>query len=442
MHSLASKLTLAFLLVGITGTLLVALAVTRSTQREFDRFLQNRYETDLVEELGRFYAQTNSWENITAIVARGRRRSQIEMLPVTVIDTTGKVIYSQRGTPEISPQQREDAAPITVNGAVVGYAILDTTNLPWVAPGPSPEALFLGRVRGATILGVASAIGVALLLGFLLARTLTRPLRELTSATRSLTQGHLGAQVSVQSQDELGELALSFNQMSADLARSAQQRRQMTADIAHDLRTPLSVILGYAEALSDGKIKGDPDIYAVIHGEAQHLQRLIEDLRLLSLADAGELTLNRQSVSPHTLLQRAFAAHIISAEERGVALTLAPAAELPAVFVDPERIAQVLNNLVSNALRHTPAGGQIRLWAKATANAVILHVEDTGEGITPEHLPHIFERFYRADAARTQSESGLGLAIARSLVQAHGGTISATSTPGRLTTFTVTLPVS
>ncbi len=444
MHSLASKLTLAFLLVGITGTLLVALAVSRSTQREFDRFLQNRYETDLVEELSRFYAQTDSWDGIAAIVTRGRRRSQMEMLPVTVVDSTGRVIFSQRERPnrQISTQEQEDAIPIEVDGAVVGYAILDPNNLPWMDPGPSPEALFLRRVRSATVLGVLGAMGIALLLGFLLARTLTRPLRELTAATRLLTQGKLGAQVSVQSQDELGELALSFNQMSVDLARSTQLRRQMTADIAHDLRTPLSVILGYAEALSDGKLQGGADIYAVIHSEAQHLQRLIEDLRLLSLADAGELSLSRQSISPRTLLHRAFAAHAIAAEEKGVALQLTAADDLPAISVDPSRMAQVLNNLVGNALRHTPAGGEIQLSAQARDGAVEIRVQDSGEGIAPEHLSHIFERFYRADASRTHGESGLGLAIVRSLVQAHGGTISAVSTPGHLTSFTVTLPLS
>jgi signal transduction histidine kinase len=266
--------------------------------------------------------------------------------------------------------------------------------------------------------------------------------RELTAATQVVAQGELGHQVPVRGQDELGELAASFNRMSADLAHSAELRRQMTADVAHELRTPLSLIMGYTEALSDGKLQGSPETFDILHEEAQRLSRLVDDLRTLSLADAGELSLTRRLAAPQALLERAAAAHAAQAQQQSVSLQVEVEQDLPEVEVDPDRIAQVLDNLVSNALRYTPAGGGIVLSAVQQPGSLYIHVRDNGDGIDPEELPHIFERFYRGDKARQkrEGESGLGLAIARSLVQAHGGSISATSEPGAGATFTVQLP--
>jgi signal transduction histidine kinase len=287
-----------------------------------------------------------------------------------------------------------------------------------------------------------AAVALALLVGILLARTLTRPIRDLIDGTRAVAQGDLGHQVAVQTDDELGELGASFNQMSADLAQASAQRRQMTADIAHELRTPLSVILGYTEALQDGKLQGTPETFAVMHKEAQHLNHLVDDLRTLALADAGELPLTPQQVSALDLLERTAAAHQALVKDRGIDLRVQVTEDLPALHVDPERIAQVLGNLVSNALRFTPEGGEILLGARPQQGAVQLLVQDSGEGIAPEDLPHIFKRFYQGDKARAgDGESGLGLAIAKSLVEMLGGEIAAESTPGEGATFIITLPV-
>jgi len=202
-------------------------------------------------------------------------------------------------------------------------------------------------------------VGGIMLLGGVLAYSLTRRLRELTAATKKVAAGQLGYQVEVRSHDEVGELARAFNQMSADLENSNQIRKQMTADIAHDLRSPLSVILGYTEALSDRKIEGSQEIYEVLYQEAEQLNHLIEDLRTLSLADAGELALNKQPVSPKELLVDAARAYQHQAELKKISLRVVTEDHLSKITVDPNRMTQVLSNLLSNALRYTPEGGEI-----------------------------------------------------------------------------------
>ncbi len=446
MHrSLALRLTLAFLLIAVIGTLVAALFFNQRTARQFDQFVYDRYSEDLLQQLETHYRNHGNWDEIGTVAVRGRRPNEFYPAPITLLDAERVVVYSRdykAGEP-LPTQERRTGVPVAVDGETVGWVLINRIETPGIRPD-SEEAAFLASMRWSILIGSGVALLVALLVGILLARTLTRPLRELTEATRALAQGGLGQQVPVRSNDELGELANSFNHMSADLAASVRQRRQMTADIAHDLRTPLSVILGYTEALSDGKIPGSPEIYQVVHSEAQHLQRLIEDLRLLSLADAGELSLNRQPLTAYSVLERAVIAHAVRALDKSIDLRLDAPADLPPLSADPERLAQVFGNLVSNAIRHTPHNGQIILSATQAEGEVRLHVADTGSGIAADDLPFIFDRFYRADSSRSQmtGESGLGLAIARSLVEAHGGRISVESTVGAGTTFTVALPVA
>jgi signal transduction histidine kinase len=230
--------------------------------------------------------------------------------------------------------------------------------------------------------------------------------------------------------------------MSQALARANQARRQMTADVAHELRTPLTVIAGYIESMRDGVLPPTPQRMAVIYAEIEHLQHLVGDLRTLSQADAGELKLNRQPVEPAELLRQTAAAFEHQAAQKGVRLEVAADGAEPAVvWADELRLAQVLDNLLSNALRHTPAGGQVRLGLTRQPSAVTLTVQDTGPGIPPEDLPRVFERFYRADRSRSEDgASGLGLAIAKALVEAHGGSLEARSTLGQGSTFSMRLP--
>ena len=283
----------------------------------------------------------------------------------------------------------------------------------------TPEGNFLLSVSRAIAIGAAAAILLALVLGGVLAQTLTRTLRDLTSATKELAAGNLGHQVEVHSQDELGNLAVAFNQMSSELQRSTELRQQrdalnraMTANIAHDLRSPLSVILGYTEALNDGVLEPTPEMFGIMHTEAQHLNHLIDDLKTLSLVDAGELPLNPQPVAPARLLQRVADAHQIQAGRKNITLEVHVDPALPEIEVDIERMVQVLGNLMSNALRFTPEGGTIDLTGKIahsenstgllTGNQpgltdhVWLQVSDSGPGISPEDLYLIFSSVHIA----------------------------------------------
>ncbi|MFI4982900.1 MAG: sensor histidine kinase, partial [Nevskiales bacterium] len=329
--------------------------------------------------------------------------------------------------------------PVTVNGAVVG-TILAPPNPPGLTP---EETNYLQRTDLALLLASGGALVVAVLVGLLLARTLTHPLQALTQATQRMAGGELGEQVTVRSGDEIGELATAFNQMSRELERAVQARRQMTADIAHELRTPLTVIAGYIESMADGVLAPTPERLAVIYSEIENLQHLVGDLRMLTQADAGELRLQKQPMAAQELMQRAQAAFEHRAEQKGITLEVQPDGDAPPVAVDEIRMAQVLGNLLSNALRYTPAGGRIVLGAAASGDGVDLSVRDTGQGIAPADLPLVFNRFYRADQSRSEDgESGLGLAIVKALVEAHGGTIEAQSQPGQGTTMRIHLPAA
>ncbi len=455
-NSLVTKLTLAFLFIGLTGALLVAEIVHRNTRTAFDQYVVDQARQALVSNLESYYQSNGSWNGLGDFVRQsfhGPSQDGPGNAPFSV-DALGRFVVlgvDQRVVLGRSPFETgkyydspdfAQAIPLAVNGSRVGWLVV---NGPDQRLPAGPERDFLARVNRATVLSALVATGLAILLGGLLALSLTRPLRELTEATGEIARGRLGLQVKIRSQDELGQLATSFNRMSSDLARATQARRQMTADIAHDLRSPLSVISGYAEALDDGKLPGSPEIYEVLHQEAQRLNRLVEDLRLLSLADAGELALTLQRIAPEVLLNRAATRHAIRAGQQQVMLQASPAPGLPEVTVDVERMAQVLDNLILNAFRYTPPGGQIDLRAAAAADGVRLEVQDTGGGISADDLPFIFDRFYRGDKARVQNDepgsgSGLGLAIARSIILAHGGQISVASQVGQGTRFIILLP--
>jgi signal transduction histidine kinase len=286
--------------------------------------------------------------------------------------------------------------------------------------------------------------------GTLAARRITSPLSEMMKAADALAAGDLSARVPVQGSGEFRYLARSFNHMAEALETADRQRRELLADVAHELRTPLTVIQGNLEGLRDGVYEAAPEHVELMLDETHKLSRLVDDLRLLTLAEAGQLPLDLQALDVLQLLADVRDAFACQADEAGVLLTVATPGSLPPLLVDPQRLGQVLGNLVSNALRHTPPGGRVTLGAAvdpAPPAQVRLWVADTGEGIPAEDLPRIFDRFWRGDPARSHEAgagSGLGLAIAKSLIEAQGGRIWAESSgvPGQGTTISCLLPLS
>ena len=306
------------------------------------------------------------------------------------------------------------------------------------------EQDFVDRLRLSLILGGIGGAAIAALVGLAIAGRITAPLREIEAAAKAVAQGDTSRRASVDSDDELGDLAGSFNQMAAVLARQEETRQQFVADVAHELRTPLAVLQGEIEALQDGVTQPTEERLASLHEETEILHRLVEDLRTLSLAEAGELNLVPARERAALVLGRAAAAMVETAARAGVTLVTDLPASLPEINLDSDRIVQVLMNLLSNAIRHTPAGGEVRVAAQVSGESLRVSVSDSGSGIPEEALPHVFDRFYRVDPSRSRDSggSGLGLAIARQLVRMHGGDISARNNDGAGASFGFTLPLS
>jgi signal transduction histidine kinase len=309
-----------------------------------------------------------------------------------------------------------------------------------------PEQAFLSAVTIALWVAGFGAGGLALILGFFFARKIVAPLRRLTVAAEGISQGNLAQRVEVKGQDEVGKLAEAFNQMAQDLSRNEEVRRNLLADIAHELRTPLTVVQGNLEGMLDGVVDPTPEHIASLHEEVSLLSRLVSDLRDLSLADAGQLHLQLVRANLAELVEKALARVQAQADEKGIGLKRDLPGNLPQASLDADRIGQVITNLLTNAVRHTPAGGEItvRVRKDEAAGAIRVSVVDTGSGIAPQDLPYVFDRFYRVDKSRARSSggSGIGLAIVKQLVEAHHGRAWVESTPGKGSTFSFTLPSS
>jgi histidine kinase len=263
-------------------------------------------------------------------------------------------------------------------------------------------------------------------------------------ASRYIAAGHYRERVEVTSQDELGQLARSFNQMAATLEQTESMRRELLANVAHELRTPLASIKGYMEGMIDGVLPTGPDTMQQIYHEADRLQRLVNDLQELSRVEAGAFELKPHSLAITDLVRQTAARLWPQFEEKRVNLNLELLENLPQVMADEDRISQVLLNLVGNALQYTPSGGTVTIAAQIQHEELLVSIHDNGLGIPTEHLPHIFNRFYRVDQSRSRAGggSGVGLTIAKHLVEAHGGQIWASSAgSGQGSVFSFTLPL-
>ncbi len=314
--------------------------------------------------------------------------------------------------------------------------------------GKNTNGLFLSfqeTFREALLWAALAAGLAALIVSLFLSQRVVAPVRAMMTASQRIAAGRYDERVPENSVDELGQLARSFNQMAERLEQVEEMRRRLIGDVAHELRTPLTAIKGSMEGLIDGVLPPTPETYQQIHQEAERLSRLVDDLQELSRVEAGAYELNihpaRLNVLVGTVVKRLRRAF----EEKDIRLVVDLPPDLPPVRADDDRIIQVLTNLLDNARRYTPSGGEVTLRAVRSGREVRVAVQDTGVGIPPEHLPHIFDRFYRVDKSRSRRAggSGIGLTIARHLVEAHGGRIWAESEgEGRGSRFTFTLPIA
>jgi signal transduction histidine kinase len=433
-------------LVLIGALLIIVLAQVLASDRVEQTLLpaQLRASGGVVEALSDYYRTQGSWRDVDEFMRGVQAATPLwsSRLTLTLVDVDGQPIYrNRRGHGGDRPPPPLLSLPIEVDGEPVGSLQISTGGPP--SRGGPPDGLPQQVSRLLLILALGGG-AVGIVVSVLASRSLTAPLRRLAMAAHDIGARQFSRRVPLSGTDEVREVALAFNEMAAQLEGAETLRRTLVADVAHELRTPLSVIQGNLRAILDDVYPLEKAEITRLYTQTRLLSRLVDDLHDLAQAEAGQLSLNRQPTDLATLAAEIVESHGPGAEEAGVTLQLQAQPDLPAITVDPMRLAQVLHNLIANALRHTPTGGTITVGLSAAAGGIQLVVQDTGEGVAPEHLPHLFDRFYRTDRSRTRDTggAGLGLAIVRAIVEAHGGTATVESDgPGRGSRFLLWLPL-
>lgn len=440
------KLTSAFALIIFIGVVVTVWLTSQGTATQFEHFMvANQMVRPAVMQaaLADYYRRHRDWNDLDASfesliftasdgVMTGVFGTMMGMPTnhIQVLNQRGEVVADSEGAAGGAPLTSTPLEhwPIIVDGVLVGELVVEGSLMGAAVVDPAP---LVGSVTRAVFFAAAIAAVAALALAAIFVRQITRPLVDLTHASRRIARGDLRVRLPVKSADEVGELTATFNQMAASLEKQESLRRNLMADIAHELRTPLTGIQGAIEAMQDGVFPADAENLAGLHAEVLLLNRLVDDLRTLANAEAGQLILERTQIDLAELCRRQVNAMQRRADERGIALTINCPAQTQLIEADGQRLNQVLLNLLDNALRHTPASGSVVVSLHADDDHVYVTVADNGAGIPAADLPHVFDRFYRGDRSRTRSTggSGLGLAIARQIVEAHGGCMWVDSPP-------------
>ncbi|MBI1282366.1 MAG: HAMP domain-containing protein [Anaerolineaceae bacterium] len=454
MNRLWVRLSFAFSAVVLIWVIVIILAssvITHSGIRESIVFDDYQSQGGLVDSLERYYAEHGSWANLKSNVALNTEEFAVGQrigLVLIILDRQGNIIYDTSVVPQ-EPRWRDvsqlpNQLPLMSNGQTIGYITLEEPKSPLnVRPG---LARFVIESLSTALVIMALALGIiGLTFGILVSRTLTAPLNRLAEAARAIGAQNLSRRVKVEGTSEVKDMANAFNEMASALEQTETLRRNLVADVAHELRTPLTVLQGNLLAILDEVYPMDNSEVARLYDQTRLLSRLVDDLHELSQADANKLPLELHPVQLDELVNNTAAKFDSLAEAEGVTLKVEMAANMPLVLADSGRLSQVLHNLLNNALVHTSKGGEITIHTDHSADKVSLQVKDTGDGIPPENLPYIFNRFYRVDSSRNRDTggTGLGLAIVKALVEAHGGRINVTSDGkiGQGSTFTVELPI-
>ena len=482
MHSLRFRFFLILFLVAVLAVGVVAYFANRGTTNSFNSYVAENFTRDqqVIKELLTMPIEDGNFEEAQEIAdAFGEAYGR----PIIITGEKGEIILSSEDTviefaPEVEFFQFEGEAiqlnetavthpaTITAYNFIVGPErqieyLVEPDFAQTLPPGfeielppssvntqtqltPTNESRFLGSVSQTFGIATVTAVLLAGVLSLGLTHQILKPIQALTTAAQKMEKGDLSQEVSVRSKDEIGTLAHAFNNMASSLATQEILRRNMVSDVAHELRTPLSNIQGYLEAVQDGILTPDTDLINSLHEESLLLNRLINDLQELSLAEAGQLRLSKQPTDLAEIINQAVKNSQPRAIEHQVLLESELAENLPVVAVDQERMGQILRNLIDNGIEHTAVNGNITISALACNGHVNIQVQDNGAGIPPGHIEHVFERFYRVDQSRSRDSggSGLGLAISKALVEMHNGKIDVVSKENAGTRFTISLPVS
>ncbi|MCX6091329.1 MAG: ATP-binding protein [Candidatus Bipolaricaulota bacterium] len=438
--SFQTKLLASFFLVILLATAAGYLFINRSVNRAFSDFTVRSFTAQdgvLIAVIAQYYNRTGSLDGLVDFLNHGPRN-----IPVLLVDPERKVVFApdeQFVGRTLKESELAGGQPISLpSGAiwtVVPYRPLAGQN--------ALEQEFLRTTQTALWLAGFAASAAALLLVLFLVRQTTGPLRQLEAASQRIARGKFDEQVDVRSSDEIGRLAQAFNEMATSLKLSEEAKRRMIADTSHELRTPLAAVRSALEGLRDGLVEPTPATFAALHDRVLLLTRLVGDLHQLALADAGQLSIERRPTQIRSIIDGIVETVGFQIEDGGLTLDTVLDSDLPTLLIDAHRIEQVLLNLLANAIRHTPGGGRIELRATlAAADEIELRVCDTGPGIPREDLERIFERFYRTDPSRESGGAGLGLSIAKALVEAHGGRIWAEERPEGGACFVIRLPLA
>ncbi|NJN67138.1 MAG: HAMP domain-containing protein [Chloroflexaceae bacterium] len=472
MNRLWVQIALAFGLVIVVEVVFVAVVANLQVRTQFGRFAIQFPQSRVALYLADYYEQHGSWEGVEALFQALPNPNpwdeppppaetdddvlmppppppRHETLRFILADARGIIVYHSAGRhlgELLSRREQAVAKPIQVTDRTVGYLIM--TN-PGRMDLPSIALPFLANINQTLFQAGLVAGGLGVLLGLVIARGVSSPLSHLEVAAQHISQGRLDRRVPVRGTREVASLAQAFNEMAANLQQVRQNQRNMIADIAHELRTPLSVLQGNLQAILEDVYPLEKSEIATLYDETLVLGRLVNDLHELSRAEAGQLSLNIQPCDLTAVIERSTAVFGDLAAEKAIDLRATLPERVPHVLADPDRLQQVVHNFLSNALRFTPSGGTVDLLVEPQEGArehpmLRVSVMDNGAGIAPQHLPYVFDRFWRADTSRSRDlgGSGLGLAIARQLVEAMGGTIGVESEVGKGSHFWFLLPTT
>jgi signal transduction histidine kinase len=449
-HSLRFRLLLMFSMVVLVALGTVAILAIRATTTEYERavagIINYRYfdinaKAEAIQKAIYLHAgERTVWESMQQLIERISATSRTR---IVLADLEGKVYADSSG------RMVGETINTNLSKPFAAFLIEKVVILAYAEPVDTPQLVlaqqqFTQSVNRSLLLAIFAASLVAILLTLIMSKSILRPVEALIKVARKMEKGDLSQRVEHTSRGELGELAKAFNAMADGLQRLEQLRRNMVTDVAHELRTPLSNIRGYLEAMRDRLIEPTPEMIESLHEEALLLQQLVNDLQELALAEAGQMMLTLEPVELPELVEKTLLALHPQIQAKNLAVEPSFDPHLEPIHADYRRLNQVLRNLLINAIRYTPPGGTIRIVATRHDSQVEVRVQDSGIGIAPEHLPYVFERFYRVDhsRARTTGGAGLGLAIVKQLVQAQGGRVDVDSQVGKGTTFIFTLPIT